>query len=128
MKLNPDCMRDILIVMENAGYLEEVSPSTVYESLPNYSEDEINYSIIKLKEAGFIDAIIREYNSGVAILRLDDITYIGHQFLADVRSDNIWNDVKEVSKKVGSNSISAISQIATGVISAIIQAQLGLKS
>lgn len=126
MKLNPDCMRDVLIVMESAGYLEELSPSAVYESLPAYSEDEINYSIIKLKEAGFIDAIIKEYNSGVAILRLDDITYIGHQFLANVRSDNIWNDVKQVSKKVGSNSISAISQIATGVISAIIKAQLGL--
>lgn len=126
MKLNPDCMRDVLIVMESAGYLEELSPSAVYESLPDYSEDEINYSIIKLKEAGFIDAIIKEYNSGVAILRLDDITYIGHQFLANVRSDNIWNDVKQVSKKVGSNSISAISQIATGVISAIIKAQLGL--
>lgn len=126
MKLNPDCMRDVLIVMESAGYLEELSPSAVYESLPAYSEDEINYSIIKLKEAGFIDAIIKEYNSGVAILRLDDITYIGHQFLANVRSDNIWNDVKQVSKKVGSNSISAISQIATGVISAIIKAQVGL--
>ena len=126
MKLNPDCMRDVLIVMESAGYLEELSPSAVYESLPDYSEDEINYSIIKLKEAGFIDAIIKEYNSGIAILRLDDITYIGHQFLANVRSDNIWNDVKQVSKKVGSNSISAISQIATGVISAIIKAQLGL--
>ena len=126
MKLNPDCMRDVLIIMENAGYLEELSPSTVYEALPDYSEDEINYSIIKLKEAGFIDAIIKEYNSGLAILRLDDITYVGHQFLADVRSDNIWNDVKEVSMKVGSNSISAISQIATGIISAIIKAQLGL--
>ena len=126
MKLNPDCMCDVLIVMENAGYLEELSPTAVYESLPAYSEDEINYSIIKLKEAGFIDAIIKEYNSGVAILRLDDITYSGHQFLANVRSDNIWNDVKQVSKKVGSNSISAISQIATGVISAIIKSQLGL--
>jgi hypothetical protein len=127
MKLNPDCMRDILLVMEDAGYLEELSPSTVYEALPDYAEDEINYSIIKLKEAGFIDAIIREYNNGLAILRLDDITYTGHQFLADVRSDNVWNDIKEVSKKVGSNSISAISQIATGVISAIIKNQLGLQ-
>lgn len=126
MKLNPDCMRDVLIVMESAGYLEELQPSVVYKALPAYTEEEINYSIIKLKEAGFIDAIIREYNSRVAILRLDDITYIGHQFLADVRSDNVWNDVKEVSKKVGSNSISAISQIATGVITAIIKNQLGL--
>lgn len=126
MKLNPDCLRDILIVMEKAGYLEELSPQSVYDALPNYLEEEINYSIIKLKEAGFIDAIIKEYNTGIAILRLDDITYRGHQFLADIRSDTVWNNVKEVSKKVGSNSLTAISQIATGVITEIIRSQLGL--
>lgn len=127
MKLNPDCMRDILIVMENAGYQETLSPNAIYSSLPGYSEDEINYSIIKLEEAGFIDAIISEYDTGIAILRLDDITYWGHQFLSDVRSDSIWKNVKEISKKVGSNSIASISQIASGVITAIIQNQLGLK-
>lgn len=127
MKLNPDCMRDILIVMENAGYQETLSPNAIYSSLPGYSEDEINYSIIKLEEAGFIDAIISEYDTGIAILRLDDITYLGHQFLSDVRSDSIWKNVKEISKKVGSNSIASISQIASGVITAIIQNQLGLK-
>lgn len=127
MKLNPDCMRDILIVMENAAYQETLSPNTIYSSLPGYSEDEINYSIIKLEEAGFIDAIISEYDTGIAILRLDDITYCGHQFLSDVRSDSVWKDVKEISKKVGSNSIASISQIASGVITAIIQNQLGLK-
>lgn len=112
--------------MEKAGYLEELSPQSVYDALPNYLEEEINYSIIKLKEAGFIDAIIKEYNTGIAILRLDDITYRGHQFLADIRSDTVWNNVKEVSKKVGSNSLTAISQIATGVITEIIRSQLGL--
>lgn len=126
MKLNPDCMRDILLRMEDASYLEELSPGTIYNALPNYTRDDIDYSIIKLKEAGFIDAIIKEYDSGIIILRLDDITYNGHQFLADVRSDNVWHSVKEVSKKVGSNSLNAISQIATGVISAIIKSQLGL--
>ena len=120
-------MRDILIVMENAGYQETLSPNAIYSSLPGYSEDEINYSIIKLEEAGFIDAIISEYDTGIAILRLDDITYWGHQFLSDVRSDSIWKNVKEISKKVGSNSIASISQIASGVITAIIQNQLGLK-
>lgn len=126
MKLDPDCMRDILLCMEDAPYLEELSPETIYDALPNYTRDDINYSIIKLKEAGFIDAIIKEYGSKLIILRLDDITYNGHQFLADVRSDNVWHSVKEVSKKVGSNSLNSISQIATGVISAIIKSQLGL--
>lgn len=127
MKLNPDCMRDILLQMESAPYLQDLTTDELYKSLPAYTEDEINYSIIKLNEAGFIKALIKEYVTGISILRLNDITYSGHQFLADIRSDNVWHNVKEVSKKVGSNSISAISQIATEVITAIIQNQLGLR-
>lgn len=126
MKLNPDCMRDVLIEMEKAEYEEPVYPKHIYESLSKYSEDEINYSIIKLNEAGFIKAVIKS-NIGydANILRLDDITYQGHQFLADIRSDTVWNNVKEVSKKVGSNSLQAISQIATSIITVLIKHQLG---
>lgn len=126
MKLNPDCMRDVLIVMEKAGYQEYLRPSAIYEALPTYSEDEINYTIIKLNEAKFIDAIIKEYNTGVTILSLNDITYTGHQFLADVRSDSIWNEIKKISKKVGSDSISAISEIAASVVSSFVKNQFGL--
>lgn len=126
MKLNPDCMRDVLLCMESAGYQEALELDDIIKALPDYSSDDISYSIIKLHEAGFIDALIRDYNDGVAIVYLNDITFNGHQFLADVRADNVWNDVKAVSKKVGSNSISAISQIASAVISAIIKAQIGV--
>lgn len=127
MKLNPDCMRDVLIEIEKAEYEEPLYLQRFYDALLKYSEDEINYSIVKLEEAGFIKAVIKSHvGYDYSIHRIDDITYRGHQFLADIRSDNIWNNVKEVSKKVGSNSIQAISQIATSVITAIINQQLGL--
>ena len=126
MKLNIDCMRDILIEMEKAEYEEPLYLQRFYDALPKYSEDEINYSIVKLEEARFIKATIKSHvGYDYTIVRLDDITYQGHQFLANIRSDTIWNDVKEVSKKVGSNSLQAISQIATAVITAIINNQLG---
>lgn len=57
---------------------------------------------------------------------IPDLTPEGHKFLADVQSDNVWNDVKEVSKKVGSNSLNTLSQIATSIISTIVKSQLGL--
>lgn len=126
MKLNPDCIRDILLKMEDAPYQEDIYPNQLYETLPDYARDEIDYAILKMREAGFISANIQKYLDGSVDITIHDITYNGHQFLANIRSNNVWDNVKEVSKKVGSNSLSAISQIATGIITEIIKSQLGL--
>lgn len=126
MKLNPDCIRDVLLQMEELPYQEEMDVIQLHDFLDDYSHDEIDYTVLKLHEAGFIQAHIQKYLSGNIDIILLDITYNGHQFLANIRSNSIWNNVKEVSKKVGSNSLSALSQIATSVITEIIKSQLGL--
>lgn len=126
MKLNPDCIRDVLLQMENLPYQEEMDVVQLHDLLPNYSYDEIDYTVLKLHEAGFIQANIQRYLTGSIDIVLLDITYNGHQFLANIRSNSVWNSVKEVSKKVGSNSLSAISQIATSIVTEIIKSQLGL--
>lgn len=126
MKLNPDCIRDVLITMENQPFNHQTDFDDFVPLLPSYSSDDIEYTCLKLKEAGFIRAVTSSDCEGDIVVSLVDITYSGHQFLNDIRSDTVWNNVKEVSKKVGSHSVSAISQIATGVITAIIKAQLGL--
>lgn len=124
MYLNPDCMRDILLLMESTPFRQKVPVETLYDNL-SYSQDEITYACIKMIEADFISAIWNEFDYKIAIYFISDIRYSGHQFLADIRSDNIWNNVKEISKKIGSNSVSSISQIASGVVTAIIKSQLG---
>ena len=47
MKLNPDCIRDILFVIEkHATYSNDVPEKTLYENLiPKYSQDEILYHV-----------------------------------------------------------------------------------
>lgn len=59
--------------------------------------------------------------------RVSDLSPHGHEFLANIREDTIWNDVKSISSKVGSKSLSAVSQIASLVIAEIIKSQLGLR-
>ena len=126
MRLNPDCVRDILLEMETAGYQESILVSDLTLRLPKYSSDEINYSIFKMKEANLISANITRDLLGVRPYSLDDITYAGHQFLANIREDNIWKGVKGVDKKVGSTSIDAFTQIASNVIAELIKAQFGI--
>lgn len=128
MKLNPDCIRDILLTIEaktdfHQSWYFNLS-NDFDEPLSNYTSDEIIYHISQCDKAGLIDGC-RFYDNGEAGY-VGDLSPYGHQFLADIRSDTVWSNVKEVSKKVGSNSLQAISQIATGVITEIIKAQLGL--
>ena len=127
MKLNPDCIRDILLTIEEVtDYLNEWtfdSKSMNAPLLSKYSYDEIVYHISQCDKAGLIDGSKIYFGACAGVV--SDLSPYGHQFLADIRSDNVWHNVKEVSKKVGSNSLQAIMQIATGVITEIIKNQLG---
>lgn len=128
MKLNPNCIRDILIaVEENTGYhtyLDYPAERDQCPSLENYEDDEIRYHIYQCYKSGLIEFAGKEDLSGNIGIR--DLTPAGHSFLANIRSDNVWNDVKKVSSKVGSSSLTALSQIASGIVSALIKSQLGL--
>lgn len=124
MKLNPDCIRDILLTIEsevdyNKGIIFEPKQSE-YELLKKYSVNELFYHLRQCDESLFF------YQSTVYLggsYSIRDLTPNAHQFLADIRSDSNWNKVKSISKKVGSNSIDAIKQIAVSVISDLIKGQ-----
>lgn len=128
MRLNPDCIRDILLTIENATSYTEGwdfdSDSMNEPLLASYSLEEIIYHVSQCKKSGLIDGC-EIYYAGTSC-SVSDLSPYGHQFLSDIRSDTVWNNVKEVSKKVGSNSLQAIVQIATGVITEIIKSQLRL--
>lgn len=126
MKLNIDCVRDVLLTMEDMPRNESLTGSELREILSEYPNDTVDYSCLKLKEAGYINAVIGPYENDFIVCELRDITFQGHQFLADIYSDSIWNNVKNVSEKIGSHSINALSQIASSVVMAIIKSQLGL--
>jgi hypothetical protein len=128
MKLNPDCIRDILITIESMEYGKAYALKKLCTELPQYSAEELNYHSIKLIEAGFLNADSVHVNNSFIpqISRIYDLTFAGHQFLANVRSDNIWNGVKSVGSKVGSVSLEALTQIASNVISELIKSQFGL--
>ena len=128
MKLNPDCIRDILLTVEDNSAFDHQTEYrrglTNFPSLTPYIHEEIAYHIRQCELAGLIYEV-HYYDGGDAIDILD-LTPSGHEFLANVHSDTIWNNVKEVSTKVGSKSLNALTQIATGVITQLIKSQLGL--
>ena len=156
MELNVDCIRDILIIVESIGYEECLSFNDFYNKInqskeknnPQYKKDELQYHCLKLYEAGYLDLVLNrqltepiedsfkfktdlEYRKNVLcepdkVSYIKDLTYNGHKFLSNIRENNNWNKTKKIAKSVGSYSLDVLGQIASSVITSLIQANIGL--
>lgn len=129
MELNKDCVRDVLLSceellkMDEEGYMNSLSHEELEQVLPNYKTEDIIYTVVKLKEAGFLDVKVTRASGNILVdVRINDITFTGYEFLNDIRDDNNWKKVKEIAKSVGAFSINMIAQIAVGVIQTNISA------
>lgn len=135
MKLEPDCVRDVLLYLEShLEYIErydhglehnEINFSSISDALlqeHNYSKDSVNYAIEKLLEAGFITSNKQVHGNNKTILSapISDITWSGHQFLNNIRKQSIWDATKSGAKKIGVTSISAINMIAMEIVKTIV--------
>lgn len=124
MKLNLDCMRDILLEMEKLELNHRLSFRDLSRKLPSYSQDVLQYNCAKLYEAHLADATAVNLNglSTPYIADLVDITFAGHQFLEKVRDDERFSKTKSIASALRDYSLSAICSIAEGVSSAAISA------
>lgn len=129
MELNKDCVRDVLLSceellkMDEEGYMNSLSYEELEQVLPNYKTEYIIYTVVKLKEAGFLDVKVTRASGNILVdLRIYDITFNGHEFLNNIRDDDNWKKVKDIAKSVGAFSINMIAQIAVGVIQTNISA------
>lgn len=128
LKLNPDCIRDILITVESMEYNTVYTLTTLCQNLSSYSKEELNYHCIQLIDAGLLNAKTINFLGQISpeLWRIFDLTYSGHQFLADIRSDTTWNKTKQIAKSIGSESLHAIKDIAIGVVTTAIKNQFDL--
>lgn len=128
MQLNSDCVRDILLsVEEYVDYhriLELKFDASIPENLQKYSNEELLYHIRQCKMSNLITDM-RSFDGGKYVT-ISDLSPDGHQFLANIRNDNIWSKVKNIAGVVGSNSLSAVTQIASNVVTELIKAQFGI--
>ena len=127
MKLNSDCIRDILLMVEDKSgfnrYAEYLKTKCTDERLSKYQHDEIMYHISQCEQAELITGVKFMTKDYVVI---SDLTPKGHGFIANIRQDNVWNGVKSIAKKVGSTSLSALISISSNVITELIKAQFGI--
>lgn len=126
MKLNYDCVRDIMLAIEEIPTTADRLNFSEYKSnkyLNEYSEDTLKYHIKLLKDENFIKAYVIIADDSYYVDTLNDLTFKGHEMLNNIRDKNVFNTTKEkISKTVGSASLSIFVQVA----GQFIKAQLGL--
>ncbi|MCI8432427.1 MAG: DUF2513 domain-containing protein [Lachnospiraceae bacterium] len=102
MKLNPNCIRDILIAVETHSdfhHRTEYKQEAPFDSLSAYSHEEIIYHIKQCDESGLIYDV--HYYNGGTHTDIRDLSPKGHEFLTNVRNDSVWK--KALSKGAGAS-------------------------
>lgn len=120
MKLNHDCIRDILLFTEEIPYMEDTLGIKIFDSkrLKKYSKDEINYAISKLgnDDAKLIIGYVKIVSDVPFITSISSLTFEGHKYLDNIRDPKVWAESKKISSKFSSVSIEIMSSIASNVI------------
>ena len=127
MKLNPDCVRDILLECE-----EGCTPSQ-FVKFPEseefimekrvYSHEETLYHLRQCKLNGYFS---NAWEDMMGNFTVQDLSPKAHEFLANTKDKTNWEKTKTTASKVGSMSLSVLSSIASAVVSGAIKAHLGI--
>ena len=127
MKLNPDCIRDVLLYLEeNLKVIEnhkftEISLTQLQDALQQYAKEDIFYSVYNLHQIHFIEGKISDVsNMKMFYCEINNITWSGHQFLNTIRPTTVWEATKTGASKLGIMSMHALSTIAMKVSEAVI--------
>lgn len=126
--MNLDCIRDILLEVEEKLFISverkvkwggegyypyddfEIIVSSHLSShndlkyLSKYSPDKIEENSVILSKYGFLKEHINLVNRY-------ELTPEGHLFLADIKNDENWLKIKEISDKIGFSSLDSIKEI-----------------
>jgi hypothetical protein len=125
MKLNPDCIRDLLLDVEAKSTFDNVVIYNEENEEPlfdKYGVDTVFYHIRQADYAGFfIGEVSYTFDLSAIII---DLSPEAHEFLANIRQDTNWNKTKSIASKVGSFSLNVLKDISVEVISKVISDQL----
>lgn len=120
MKLNNDCVRDLLLYIEENSTINKPL-NMVNVSIKEYSNDEICYTSLKLVEASFINGKTFQADNNIFYaFMVQDLTWEGHQFLDNIRDPKVWTETKSKLSKFMSTSLSVAADVASQVIAAMI--------
>lgn len=147
MKLDPDCVRDLMLFCEEHTYIktEEIGRYTAARyhvlyvdsmrltpPLNKYDVGSLIYHIIQLSESGYLATDFRfdpvenfRHNELPAIYY---VTPKGHEFIATISEKAQWEKTSKILRSLGSVSLAVIETISKGIASAAIEQIIARKA
>lgn len=114
MKLDPDCIRDILICLEDKTEFNKIVTIEEICNCLNYPDNKVKYHIRQCGLANYLVKVSWDLSGNGYIT---DISHKAHEFIANIRTESIWKKVKDKALDVGSFSLNTLAQIAVNIIS-----------
>lgn len=116
MKLDVDCVRDVMLELESFP-IGCYHINSFSKSIDKHGCEIVLYTLTKLIEADFINAGTTRTMDGILhIGGIVDLTFKGHQFLETIRENKIWSKTKGILGKIGSSGFGLVTQVATSVL------------
>lgn len=130
MKLKQDCVRYVLLSLEDQGFgmtRHPVPDSEIANVLSNdtFTSEDILYTLLLLSNGGYILAKPQSQKLNLGLL-VSSLSWSGHELLDSIRDDEVWKQTKEATSGLKSVSISILSNVASAVLTGIIKKQTGL--
>lgn len=121
MKLNPDCIRDILLTVESlmvpdldgeTDYIT-VDELSQHPTLSGYQKNEIAYTVRNL----FDEKMLKSGKTYIheTIPHIVDITSKGVQFIEATKLDSIWSKTKSILSSVASITATKLLESAISI-------------
>jgi len=128
MKLNPDCIRDLMIFLEDSLTINRkefgcIEFSSIWKYFSTqYERDDLLYSLFQLNKGGYI---VTDFSEDIIrnSYRLNTVFYItpkGHDFIAASKANDVWAKSKVILKSLGGVSLSIIESISSGIANSLI--------
>lgn len=113
MKLNNDCIRDILLFVEDQELNTIKDARQIYKGVNGeYTEDEILYALKNLIDLGYLEGRMISASDKILNAYIQEISATGHQYLETIRSPKAWAYAKGKAAEVGSFSLKSLGMFA----------------
>jgi len=136
MKLDLDCVRDILIALEETIVVDDsgaLSPGSynakilkAHPRVSGYPAAQIMYTLRIMRDGGLVSFSFTPKGDSLQFgaLHTDGITYAGHQYLAAIRDDTLWAKARKKLAEIGgtatTNFVTAVCEgLAKGFLDKI---------
>ena len=128
MKLSCECVRNVLLCLEETDFLTETAEGYLMQSwitseeiaakLSGYTEAEVVYTLLRLDEGGFITTTCSGGDDTILMFLVTGMTYDGHELLERIRPETVWKKSLSLLEKLGSFGIDLLSSVSGSILSA----------